>query len=100
MTARLGFTYRTPGGWFTGMDYIYTGTVYMNNENTLSESGYHLVNARIGYETRGFEIYLWAKNLLDSRYATTYVDFTETGGGLWARPGDPRTFGLSVGYRF
>ena len=99
-TARLGVSYRTLFGLFAGVDYIYTGRVFMNNENTLAEGDYNLFNAKLGYEKERFEIYLWAKNLFDETYATSYVDFRETGAGLWGRPGAPRTFGLSVGYRF
>ena len=98
-TARMGVSYRTLSGLFAGVDYIYTGRVFMNNENTLTESSYNLFNARRGYEKDRFEIYLWAKNLFDETYATTYVDFRETGGGLWGRPGTPRAFGLNLAYR-
>lgn len=99
-TAHLGIKYRFINGIFTSADYIYTGKVYMNNENTLYESGYNIVNAKIGYERDSFEIYAWAKNLFDEQYATTYVDFRESGGGLWARAGAPQTFGITIQYRF
>jgi iron complex outermembrane recepter protein len=98
--AHFDITYRLLNGIFTNLNYTYTGKVYMNNENTLAEGGYSLVNAKIGYEREHFEIYAWAKNLFDEEYATSYVDFRESGGGLWARAGAPQTFGISIQYRF
>ncbi len=100
ITGSLGCSYRMMNGLLFHADYIYTGRVYMNNENTLKEDGYGLINTKIGYEMERFDIYLWAKNLFDEKYATTMVDFRDMGGGLWGRPGNPRTFGISVACRF
>lgn len=99
-TGNLGMTYRTMNGFFVGADYIHTGRVFMNNENTLKQGSYNLVNAKIGYESDSFEIYLWSNNIFEEKYATAYVDFRENQGGLWARPGNPRTIGVTIGYNF
>ena len=63
------------------------------------EGGYWLVNARIGIKSdaKTWEIYAWAKNLVDKEYRaqvlTTSIGYPET----W---GLPRTYGVTVNYAF
>jgi len=99
-TAHIGMMYSFDNGVFVNADYRYTGSVYMNNENSLREKSFSLVNAKLGYRQKNYEINLWSKNLFNKKYATVYTDFRESGGGLWARAGAPRTFGIEAIYKF
>ncbi|WP_324171837.1 TonB-dependent receptor [Sulfurimonas sp.] len=99
-TSHLGMTYKFINGFYVNADYTYTGHVYMNNTNTLKEDSFSLVNAKVGFKQKNFEVSIWTKNLLDKKYATVYTDFTDSGGGLWARAGAPMTFGIQTKYKF
>jgi len=67
-----------------------------NNERYKREE-YDLVGAKIGYESEsGMEIYAYARNLLDEEYVTEAIAGAYDIFGV----GEPRTFGVKVGYRF
>lgn len=42
--------------------------MYLDNANSLKQSSYALVNAKLGYEWENFDIYLYADNLFDKNY--------------------------------
>jgi outer membrane receptor protein involved in Fe transport len=54
-----------------------------------------MITAR--FDRRNLELTLWARNLADQRYIVRAVDI---GTLVTAIPGDPRTFGASLRYRF
>ncbi|MGB5245005.1 MAG: hypothetical protein WBN34_00520, partial [Woeseia sp.] len=63
-----------------------------------------LVNARLGYDHERWQLQLWARNVLDERYAVRGFyfgneppDFPES---LYIRQGDPRQIGLTFDMRF
>jgi len=60
---------------------------------------YSLLNGRVGLESSaGWSAYLWARNILDEEYTFNWdADFLGT---VLELPGDPRTYGLEVRYRF
>ncbi len=95
----LGGQYRCPlyGPWnfFARIDVIGVGKRYLDDANTVEDSAYALVNAKIGIEEDHWDIYLWADNLLDQ----DYIVFENTSNGI-AEDGDPVTMGLTVSYRF
>lgn len=99
-TVNAGVTYRFLNGFFTNVDYSFTDEVFIENDNEITLDEYHLVNAKIGYETEKYDIYLYARNLFDEAYATSGVDFRAQGGGVWARAGAPLTYGITLQYRF
>jgi iron complex outermembrane receptor protein len=63
------------------------------------QDSYGLLNAMLiaRFDDTDFELQLWAKNLSDERYIERSVDI---GTVVNAVPGDPRTYGASVTYRF
>lgn len=70
-------------------EYRYTGEYQLNFENTESQKGYSIINARAGLTSRHFDIALWGRNLNDARYL---------GWGTFASYmlGSPRMFGATL----
>ena len=101
-TATAGATYRFLDHFMISADYTAIGGVYFDQANTKYQSTYHLVNAKIGYEGDNWDVYLWAKNLFNEKYATRAFSMQTWSGDMewFARPGDPLTVGMTVGYRF
>lgn len=80
-----------------GANLIGTGRVYWNDENTLSQDPYQLLNARIDYQFKDFTLGLWARNLLNTNYLA--FQFAALG-NQYAQPGNPRLLGLSFSLKF
>ena len=68
-------------------------------ETLAHQDAYGLLNAMIvaRFDGRDFELQLWGKNLTDERYIDRSVDLGEL---VNAVPGDPRTYGAALTYRF
>ena len=98
LTYNLAVAYHHPSGVFARADLFGAGKQYFDAANTLSDDGYQLVGARVGYEWRQFNVSLWIKNAFDETYATKKV--TDSSGNIMIQDGDPRTFGVSLGWRF
>lgn len=92
------------------VDWTYTDATYTTEDNVKVASpgssipfgyvdSYDLLNARIGLEAvEQWSVYLWARNLLDEEYSdNSQSDFFGT---IVDFPGDPRTYGIEVSYRF
>lgn len=78
-----------------GMEWQHFGPYYMDAANTEKYEGFDLVNLRLGYEYKGFEIWCNAMNIGDVLYATSAGKVKY---GKEYNPGDPRTFSLGIGY--
>jgi len=91
----LGVQYRDNQGYFARADLNGYGKTYFNKENTLSRDAYNLVNAKIGYETENFDIYLYGKNIFDKKY-----DSIGMYGSTSVVYSEPREVGIQVAYRF
>jgi len=74
------------------------GKSYWNDANTLKQDPYELVNARLGFETDHFEVYLWAKNIFDAEYEAIAFEFP--GFPPLGQAGDPQIFGITLTGRF
>ena len=115
LTAALALQYRHPlrGGArhvMTRLDWSYTDGIFTTVDNvgvarpgsTIAfgtVGGHSLLRARIGIESGNqASVYLWAQNLLDSKYSLTNgADFFGT---IADYPGEPRTYGIGLSYRF
>ncbi len=75
----------------------YKSSVFYDVANTLKEPGYALVNVRVGLESERWDLFLFARNLLNEPYRT--IGFYWPTGPIGA-PGDPRTYGVQVRLRF
>lgn len=92
------------------LDWTYTDSYFTTEDNiSVATPGsaiewgevdaYSLLNGRIGLESSaGWSTYIWARNILDEEYTFNWdADFLGT---VLELPGDPRTYGLEVRYRF
>ncbi|MCW3463316.1 TonB-dependent receptor [Chitinophaga nivalis] len=84
-------------GFRLGGEWQYVGSYYMDPANTTMYGGYHLFNARVGYQYHGFECWLNCMNLGDQLYATTAE---KSAYGKSYRPGPRQTFNVGVAYTF
>lgn len=98
-TARLGVEQNWSSGFFVSADTSYVGEYYsdVSNDESLTAGDYFLVNSAFGYEVDSYTIRLYAKNLTDEMVILSQLD---SRGIKEARVGTPRTFGLTVDYRF
>ncbi|WP_286829912.1 MULTISPECIES: TonB-dependent receptor [Kordiimonas] len=88
--------------WIIRAEHTYRSAQYFNpsNDATTLGDGYGLLNARIGVVSNsgGWEIFAWGKNLTNELYEMNRgVSFLGIPFDLY---GAPRTYGVSLGYRF
>lgn len=104
-TASLSGEWRVPLGdvqWYARGDWTYTDQQYFDaaNSKVLEIPAFDVLDLRIGAELGSWDGSLWLKNALDEDYSTgidrleTYYSGTQRAVGL------PRTFGVSLRYRF
>jgi len=99
----FGGQYRQGDGWFARLELQGMDAFYFDNVHNERSGAYVLVNSRIGFETSAFEVYAWAKNLTDERYATRgyfFDHFDGDGERQYVRLGDPRQLGITTRIRF
>jgi len=100
----VGTQYRNNKGFFARADVTGLDSFYFSNSNTAKSEAYRVTNARIGYEANKWEVYLWAKNIFDKKYATrgflTELDPDWSIEEKYIRLGDPRQFGVTARMRF
>ena len=96
-TYNMGGTYRFMGNWLMNAEVIGVGKIRYDSENSKSQSSYQVINLKTGYEGERFDVYLWAKNLLNEAYATRAFEMS---GNWYARSGDPLTVGVDFNIRF
>ncbi|NNE61189.1 MAG: TonB-dependent receptor, partial [Woeseia sp.] len=103
-TLSAGVEWRAPAGYFARLDVLARDDFYFDVSHDQRSQPYELVNARAGYDAERWQLQLWARNLLDERYAVRGFyfgneppDFPET---LYVRQGDPRQIGLTFDMRF
>ena len=60
-------------------------------------NGYTLVNASLGFRSENrWELYVWAKNLLDREYMQNLTVQAGNSGLIVGTPSDPRTYGMTL----
>jgi iron complex outermembrane receptor protein len=72
------------------VEWISFGKQFFDLANTISQDPYSLLHSRIGISTRHLEIYVWGRNLGNTKYIAYGYDF----GGVHL--GNPRTVGSTV----
>ncbi len=92
-TIGFGSVCRSESGLFIGFDGSYNGYKYLLEDNSYRQPGYLLLNAKIGYESEDWDVYLYGRNLLDKRYATAAFSGAK-------RVGEPLVVGVQAAYRF
>jgi iron complex outermembrane receptor protein len=98
---RTELRYDHPHGfWFApNLETIPTG-YFVNSENTVRTNPYTLVNLRMGYNMKAWNLDLFfeARNLTDKDYMSGIV--VDDAGGRFIEPGDGRAFYGGVSYRW
>ncbi len=92
-------------GGVEGEGYVAGEVSYRSNPASLSaytEVGdLTLVNLRAGFRAaKGWELFVWSKNLLDEEYFQYLSAQTGNSGALYGAPGDPRTVGVTFRARY
>jgi iron complex outermembrane receptor protein len=96
-TYSLGGVLRFMDHWFVNAEINGTGKIYYNAANSKEQTSYEIINAKVGYETERFDVYVWVDNLLDQAYATRAFEMS---GNWYGRSGNPLTVGANVNLRF
>ncbi|RZF59150.1 TonB-dependent receptor [Sphingomonas populi] len=101
-SGNIGFEYRLPveGGQFKlASNLYYTTKVYSELDNRLFNAGRENLSASLGWEGKnGLRVSVWGANLTDRYY---YVQLLGVAGANdIGAPAAPRTYGMTVGYRF
>ncbi|MCP4117169.1 MAG: TonB-dependent receptor [Desulfobacteraceae bacterium] len=90
----IGAQYRNVKGYYASADLVGYGKTYFDRENKFSRDPYELVNARIGYEMKHVDIYLYGKNIFDKKYDSNGIF------GGYTVYSHPREIGVKATYRF
>ncbi|ELR71083.1 TonB-dependent receptor [Fulvivirga imtechensis AK7] len=80
-----------------GLEWQHVGPYYMDAANTEKYEGFDLLNMRVGYTLKGFDIWCNIMNITNELYAT---NASKSRFGKNYSPGDPRTFSIGIGYKF
>ncbi len=99
-TATAGVFWTHPRGIYSRVDMRAIGDVHFYddcNKTFVKEDSYITFDAKIGYQTGGWDFYVYGKNLTDEEYI---VDFISNTSLSMADFGDPLTVGAGVRYRF
>jgi len=96
-TYNLGVQYRHAIGFFGRADLLGTGKFYNDAKNSAEEAAYRLVNLRLGYEGRNYDITCWCKNVFDEEYNKVKFGSGDYQMGI---EGEPRMIGVTVACRF
>jgi len=100
----IGTQYRHGNGFFGRFSFTGVDAFYFSNSHASKSAPYSLANARIGYEARGWDVYLWGRNLFDEEYATRGFFFanepTYSIEEEYIRLGAPRQVGLTLRMHF
>ncbi len=85
-------------------EHIYQSRFYFTetNESILSQSGYHLFNAKIRYESKDQRrtMAVFCKNLTDEEIIDVAVDFRHYTGAVNYAYQPPRTYGIEFSYKY
>jgi iron complex outermembrane recepter protein len=71
-------------------EWFWLGRQYFDLENTISQNPYSKLNARVGVSTKHLQLFVWARNLTDTKYIEYAYDFGAV------HLADPRTYGVTV----
>ena len=75
-------------------EWSYLGDQYFNLNNSIKQSGYSLLNTRIGMAIKNVELQFWARNLADQTYISYAYDFGA------AHLGNPKNYGITLRVNF
>ncbi len=104
-TFNVGAAYTTPVGDGTlnaNVNYSYSGRWYAGPDNIASQPAYGLLDGSINYTFPGDHLQagIWVRNLTDKKYRVFIAEQGNPGGYFQGLVGAPRTYGVSLGYKF
>ena len=73
-----------------GTQYRGLGDIYWDSANTQKQSFYNLLDAQISFQSKGYSLELWGRNLLDTKYSAYQFSLQ---GANFAQKGTPLHFG-------
>ena len=88
---------------YVGWDGNYRSTFSSNASRSIYTdiNGYSINNLRVGFrKDDGLNVFLWMRNLFDQNYFEQLAITPNNTGLIAGQPGDPRTYGLTVGVNF
>ena len=81
------------------MDYSWRDDIYFGGDPLAMQRAFGLTNALVSLDVQGSPLHLtlWGRNLTDQHYVMRAIAH-----GYYANamPGDPRTYGVTLSYRF
>jgi iron complex outermembrane recepter protein len=97
----LNYTQPTPVGDFVfSPNLAYTDKYPITTDTNFEINRVVMVNAQLEWKSaavKGLSVQLWGKNLANEYY---YTSPTESSGGWYATPGNPRTYGINLLEKF
>lgn len=100
--AVVGGQYTLDCGLFARLENSFIGPYYLDSQNTTKQDPFSLMDAKIGYETDNYSVYIYGKNLLNTEYYT--LAFDNSSAIPWQKMvgtmGNPRTFGVMLKAEF
>lgn len=71
-------------------EWMYIGQTNFDLRNQIVQDAYQVINTRVGFAARGFELMVWGRNLGDKKFITYAYDFGA------AHMGDPKNYGVTI----
>jgi iron complex outermembrane receptor protein len=91
--------YEHSTGFFAQTDYTGRGRHRLRDERPVYQNPYEELGARIGYEHKHVSVFLYGNNLTDRRSASLLFALSSDGAYVES-PATPRTFGVSVTFKY
>ena len=103
--AALNATWHDPRGPFARLDVTGMGSFYYDlPPNWTTSRPYALVNAKLGWETKRYEVYVWGRNLFNKAYTVRGFYFGDQPPNfpitLYTQLGEPSNWGVHLTYHF
>ncbi|HKE46139.1 MAG TPA: TonB-dependent receptor [Steroidobacteraceae bacterium] len=100
----VGLTWRHPFGWMARLGVNGRDAYYYSASNDQRARVATLVNAKAGYESERWSVYLWGQNVFDEDYSQLGFFFGNEPPDFpdkrYTQAGDPRQLGLTAQWRF
>ena len=97
-TYNLAVQYRSSIGVFGRLELVGFGPTVFDEDSTVEQASFALVNARLGYEFDRYGLYFFVNNLFDTEYITQGTPFPPF--GTVVAYGAPATYGFQIRTRF
>ncbi|ANI88565.1 TonB-dependent receptor [Arachidicoccus ginsenosidimutans] len=85
-------------GFRIGAEWQHVGKYFEDNLNTHTYNGYNVLNLRVGYSRKHYEVWINALNVLNEYYSV--ISTYSASSGYNYQLGDPRAFTFGVSYKF